>query len=133
MRYLASFAFVSIASLAACGSSKSTEKKEDAPQDMADMKQDDSWMAARFGVDTCDAYLVHMASCRNAMPEEAKGAVDGGMKQVIAAWKSISLEDEATRSALASGCAQANDAAAGALGEVCPGVWPAPAPEPTPE
>jgi len=129
MRALASFSLVvtSLVALTACGSSKPAERKDSVvPADMENMPEDDSWTQASFDIPECDGYFAKMATCRGAFPVNARGAMDAGMLQVVVAWREAKAQDPV---ALVATCQSATEDSAQGLGEVCPGVFPAPKPE----
>ena len=87
--------------VAACG-----EKKADTAAKPADPAP----AAGDVGVAECDEYIKKMTDCAGKMAPEASGPMKESMETMKKAWKDASSTPEG-KTALASGCKQALDAA----------------------
>ena len=93
------------------GTTKTETKTETKPADTAAKPADTAAPAGGdIGVAECDEYIKKMNDCSTKMAPEAAGPMKESMETMKKAWKDASSTPEG-KTALASGCKQALDAA----------------------
>jgi hypothetical protein len=85
-------------------------KPADKPADTAAKPADTAAPSGGIGVAECDEYIKKMSECSTKMAPEAAGPMKESMATMEKAWKDAASTPEG-KTALASGCKQALDAA----------------------